>query len=227
MRPIRVRRPETALLLHGAAAPLCTRPVQPRDHSTALACGSSRMSGMCTLRSSRKAGPYCSPLSYSCLYSWTVSLQDRATHINNALHRQSSQGGAQGSPQTPGTLQMSQGIAQYSDGDIECGCCCFAGYHAKHLGPVTAARSQDACNVLPLDSLCVHIAACASHCQHPINSGPTRSQNSRFQICLQVLRWQDNASLWPHLGTGADARWASMVLSAIDLPSFSCLFFSI
>ncbi len=31
----------------------------------------------------------------------------------------------------------------------------------------------------------------------------------------------------PYLGTGADARWASMVLSAIDLLSFSCLFFSI
>ena len=35
------------------------------------------------------------------------------------------------------------------------------------------------------------------------------------------------SAFWPYLGTGADARWASMVLSAIDLLSFSCLFFSI
>lgn len=34
--------------------------------------------------------------------------------------------------------------------------------------------------------------------------------------CMRVL----------YLGTGADARWASMVLSAMDLLSLSSLFFS-
>lgn len=47
-------------------------------------CASAK-SGMCTLRSSLKAGPYCRPESYSCLYSWTVSLQAEKVIISESV----------------------------------------------------------------------------------------------------------------------------------------------